>query len=150
MYSVVCRCPGSQVAIQALASRKVDTAYRVFCALLEAADGSQDGGSQPQAMDNDDPVSACLQIDLARYCSDSLLDLINPEHQCLNLVQHLPVIHTRKFKSFTYVVGLHLCLLNHNVCTVALVSQCMHGHASPCCILSEMLCDAVCRAALET
>lgn len=57
---VDCRCPGSQVAIQALTSRKVDLAFRVYHALIEGAAGDAEGSSQPQAMDTDDPVSVFL------------------------------------------------------------------------------------------
>lgn len=55
------RCPGSQVAIQALTSRKVDLAFRVYHALIEGASADAEGGSQPQAMDTDNAVSTQLQ-----------------------------------------------------------------------------------------
>ena len=45
------RCPGSEVALQALTQRKVDLAFRVYQALLgAAADGHEDGA---QAMHTD-------------------------------------------------------------------------------------------------
>ncbi len=47
------RCPGSEVAMQALTGRKVDLAFRVYQALLGAAAGR--GDSQP--MDTETQVS---------------------------------------------------------------------------------------------
>ena len=46
--------------MQALTSRKVDLAFRVYHALIEGAAGDAEGSSQPQAMDTDDPVRASL------------------------------------------------------------------------------------------
>ena len=59
------RCPGSEVAMQALTGRKVDLAFRVYQALLGAAAGG--GGSQP--MDTEIQVSTAYNRFL--YCSKS-------------------------------------------------------------------------------
>ena len=49
------------MAIEALTSRKVDLAFRVYNALIEGASADAEGGSQAQAMDTDNTVSAQLQ-----------------------------------------------------------------------------------------
>lgn len=59
------RCPGSEVAMQALTGRKVDLAFRVYQALLGAAAGG--GGSQP--MDTETQVSTAYNRELC--CSKS-------------------------------------------------------------------------------
>ena len=59
------RCPGSEVAMQALTGRKVDLAFRVYQALLGAAAGG--GDSQP--------MDTRMQVNIAYksfvYCSKS-------------------------------------------------------------------------------
>jgi len=49
------RCPGSEVAMQALTGRKVDLAFRIYQALLGAAAGG--GASQP--------MDAAMQVSTA-------------------------------------------------------------------------------------
>lgn len=53
------RCPGSEVALQALTQRKVDLAFRVYQALLGAAAD----GEAAQAMDTDSQVHQTLLLD---------------------------------------------------------------------------------------
>lgn len=61
------RCPGSEVAMQALTGRKVDLAFRVYQALLGAA--ADDSAAQP--MDTEMQVSTAYNTCL--HCSQSSL-----------------------------------------------------------------------------
>ncbi len=94
------RCPGSEVAMQALTGRKVDLAFRVYQALLGAAAGG--GDSQP--METEMQVSTAYNNFL--YCSQSHLAATK---QCLLLMPS-----SRCLTSLAcYVIRLSFCCLSN-------------------------------------